>query len=162
MRPNDSSARPVGVDEARADDRGVRDASELAASADRSRRRGTTVSLLSSSRFAPVLARMPTLFARGEAEVRAGLDHADGRPAPRGVGAAVGRRVVDDDDLVAIAGGGSAASDARQRSRSAARVVAHDDDREVGHCQVTSHGPSLRVRAASGVALAARAPPAAS
>ena len=77
------------------------------------------MSLLSSSRFVPGLARMPTLLPPAKPEVRAGLDDAHVRPSPRGVGAAVGRRVVDDDDLVRRETAAHRGAIARHRSRSA-------------------------------------------
>ena len=38
---------------------------------------------------------------RGKSSVRSRLDHADVGPSPGGIGAAIGRRVVDDDDFMA-------------------------------------------------------------
>ena len=88
---------------------------------------GTTVSLFSSSRFRPPLARMPMLLARANPMfVGLTMTRTCGHRAIA-AGAAVGRSVVDDDSFVRRAG--------RRRVERleapleiGARVEAHDDD----------------------------------
>src|SRR5262245_13189798 len=91
-----------------------------------------------------------------EAQIRAGLDHADVRILRRGLHAAVARLIVDNDDFVARRG--------RRRVQRLeatlevdARVVADDDDGDVDHARSSTANVSRAARGQSYLASAAGA-----
>ena len=119
MRPNDSSARPVAVDQPRADDGDVGLRGRARRAGGRSRRRARSVSLFSSRMFAPRAGADADVVGAREAEVGAGLDHrarpAIGARRPRCRRSTRCRRRRSR----AARPAARACSDSRQRSRSA-------------------------------------------
>ena len=133
IAPNDSSARPCRVHDARPGDRDLRRWRRATATRRSTAPGRTIVSGLSEA--AP--ARRPCCGCPGcwrcaKPRLRSASIRRTPRPALAHVcRSAVGRRVVDDHDLVACGGGGASATQAV--SRSLPRVVADDDDGESGH-----------------------------
>ena len=133
MRPNDSSARPAGIHQARPDDRHVGVGLEHVEQAiDRAGRHDRVA--VEEQEVRAAAGTNADVRAAREPEVVARLDDAHAGVPPRGVGAAVRRRVVHDDHLVAARG-----RRVVQRLQAAIEIGAgverHDDDGKIhGRC----------------------------